>query len=368
MAARGEWPPARWTRRLSDLLATHPRLGLAAKAALAASAAWVLVQLIPGPGADYPYYAPLGAVLATSTTLAGSARESAQAVSAITLGAAVALAADGLLGPNVVAIATVIAVGVLLAGWERLGSSSSWVPTSALFVLIIGHANPFHYVLGYAGLTLLGALVGVAVTAAFPPLPLTPASVQLGRLRQTLAEQLDDVVDGLQQEHPPTEDEWRGRMHAVEPVLTQMRAAVREADEARRGNRRAGRYRGTAERLYQQARALERLAFLIEDLTRLIAETEIAENEDVALGPSLRPAAARALAGLADVLRSVEGATADDEATERAYDALEQLVAALRHTRATTDEDLFAAGGIVENVRRSLASVGRPPERSDPTR
>lgn len=347
---------------LRETLAEHPRLGLALKAALAASAAWALVQLIPGPAADYPYYAPLGAVIATSTTLAGSARESVQAVAAITLGAAIAVGVDALAGPNVVTIAAVIGIGVLLAGWKRLGSASSWVPTSALFVLIIGDDEPLPYVAAFAGLTLMGALVGLAVTAAFPPLPLTPARLQLGRLRDTLAGQLDDLAAGLQQEHPPTQDEWRSRTHAIDPVLAQTRAAVTQIDDARRGNRRAGRYRDETDRQYQQARALERLALLIEDLTQRIAETEIAENEYVALGPSLRPAAARALGRLADVLRSVEGATADEETVRQAYDALQDLTADLRRTRATTDDDLFVAGGIVENVRRSLAAVRGAPQ------
>jgi uncharacterized membrane protein YgaE (UPF0421/DUF939 family) len=332
-------------------------VGLAVKAAFAASVSWALVQLVPGPVADYPYYAPLGAVIATSSTLAGSARGAMQAVTAIMLGAVVALGADALWGPNVVTIASVIGIGVLLAGWKGLGSSSTWVPTSALFVLIIGHGNSLAYVAGFAGLTLMGALVGLAVMAAFPPLPLTPASLQLGRLRDTLADQLEDLVAGLQQERPPTQEEWRGRMHAIDPVLAQMRAAVGQADEARRGNRLADRYRDDADRQYQQARALERLAFLVEDVTQLIAETEIAENKHVALGPSLRPPAARALDRLAHVLRSVDEATAGAEVSRAAYDALQALTAELHRTRATTDDDLFIAGSIVENVRRSLAAV-----------
>ena len=61
----------RWTRGAVRTWARHPRYGLAAKAALAASLAWAVVQLVPGPASAYPYYAPLGAVIATSTTLAG---------------------------------------------------------------------------------------------------------------------------------------------------------------------------------------------------------------------------------------------------------------------------------------------------------
>ena len=74
----------------------HPRWGMVVKA-VAASLAWALVQLVPGAAGDYPYYAPLGAVVATSATLARSVREATQTVGAIGLGAAVALVVDGAL-------------------------------------------------------------------------------------------------------------------------------------------------------------------------------------------------------------------------------------------------------------------------------
>lgn len=341
--------------------ARHPRLGLAVKAALAASLAWALVQLVPGPAADYPYYAPLGALIATSTTLTGSVREAMQAVTAISLGAAVALTADALAGPNLLTIALVVGVGVLLAGWPRLGDARSWLPSSALFVLIIGNGNPTGYVLGFAGLTLLGALVGLAVTAAFPPLPLAPAQTQLRFLRDTLADQLDDLADGLRQELPPTAEGWQGRTRTIDPVLAQMRAAVDQAREAQRGNRRARRYADHMQQQVRQARALERLTLLVEELTDVLADTERAEFERVALGPTLRPTAARTLGALAGALRSVEAETAEPASLRSTEEALEAFRDEVRRTRTTTQDDLFVAGSIVDAVRRGLMSLS-PPE------
>ncbi|MGY1916746.1 hypothetical protein [Blastococcus sp. SYSU DS0973] len=351
-----------WRGAAQRTWARHPRWGLALRAAVAATIAWWLAQLVPGPLSDYPYYAPLGAVIATTaSTLAGSVRSSVQTVAAIALGAGVALAGDALIDQRLLTLAVVVAVGVVLAGWQRLGSSSSWLPTSAIFVLILGSENTTAYVLGYSGLTFLGALVGVAVAAVVPPLPLAPAQQTLATLREALAGQLDDLVEGLRQEHPPTQVEWRSRIHTIDPLLAQMRAAVQQTDEARRGNRRASRYRRAADRQYRQARALESLTLLVEDLTLLIAETEIADREQVPLGRQLRPPASRALAALAAVLRSVDGATADPGTTRDAYAALDDFTAELRRARVTTDDDLFEAGNIVENLRRSLAAV-RPPE------
>lgn len=356
----GRLSPSALHRRVGRVWARHPRLGMAIKAALAASLAWALVQLVPGPAADYPYYAPLGALIATSTTLTGSAREAAQAVTAIVLGAAVALGVDLVGGPNLVTIALVVAIGVLLGGWSRLGSARSWLPTSALFVLIIGNSNPTGYVLGFAGLTLLGALVGLAVTAAFPPLPLAPAQAQLQLLRDTLADQLDDLADGLRQESPPTAEGWRDRTRTIDPVLAQMRAAVDQAREAERGNRRARRYAGDTQQQVRQARSLERLALLVEELTDALADTERAEFEQVALGPALRPAAARTLAALAAALRSVRTEHADPEAFHEADEALQELTDQVRRTRTSTQQDLFVAGSVIDAVRRGLMSLGQP--------
>jgi hypothetical protein len=90
----------------------------------------------------------------------------------------------------------VVGLGVLLAGWHRLGSSGSWTATSALVVLILGSQDPGS-VTAYTGLTALGAGIGLA---------------------------------SLQQPHPPTEDEWRrragwrGRIRSGRPRSLALRA------------------------------------------------------------------------------------------------------------------------------------------------
>ncbi|HET7325973.1 MAG TPA: aromatic acid exporter family protein [Nocardioidaceae bacterium] len=338
------------------VLARFPRLGLAAKAAAAAAAAWAAVFQIPGSN-DYPYYAPLGAVIAVSTTVAGSIRESVQGVVAILIGAAVALAVDVTFGPNLVTIALVVAIGTLLAGWERLGSMASWVPISSLFVLIIGNSDPLDYVLAYGGFTTIGAAIGIGLNLAFPPLPLTPAEATMSRLRDTLASQLCELADGLRQQQPRTGDEWEERRWTIEPISAQMRTMIQKAAEARRGNRRAKRYRNMADLLYQQARALQRMTFLVEDLTVLIAENERRDRERFALGQSLREPAARVIEATADVLRSVQGATAERDELRTADAALNDMVHAVRDARQASEEDMFAAGSIVVSLRRCLSAV-----------
>ena len=62
-------------------------------------------------------------------------------------------------------------------------------------------------------------------------------------------------------------------------------------------------------------------------------------------------------AALAAALRSVEDAAADPEALGRARACLDEFTAAVRRARATTTDDLFVAGDVVQAVRRSLDAL-----------
>src|SRR3546814_4896585 len=75
---------------------------------------------------------------------------------------------------------------------------ASWVPISGLFILIVGGADPAHYVLAYLGLTALGAVVGVLVNLAVPPMPLIATNDVQDSLRNILADQLDGLARGLE--------------------------------------------------------------------------------------------------------------------------------------------------------------------------
>jgi uncharacterized membrane protein YgaE (UPF0421/DUF939 family) len=343
--------------RLVDVVRRHPRLPLAAKCAVAAALAWLIVLPLGGVADDYPYYAPLGALVAVGTTLVSSLRASVQGVLALLLGAALSIGVGVLPLPEVVAIASVVGFGTVFAGWRYLGEMATWVPISGLFILTIGRADPGDYALAYVGLTGLGALVGILVNAAVPPLPLTATSATQSTLVNRLASQLEDLADGLLQERLLTPHEWAERTWEIEPHSKQMRHMVDEADEARRANWRARKWRETADRQYALARALEQLSFMVENITGLLVEQEHAERRIVVLGPSLRPPTAAALQAMAQALRSIEGAAADPQALQRADRALRQLAAAVRDLRGRTEDDLFAAGTIVTAVDRGIAAL-----------
>lgn len=338
--------------RVRRAWAAYPRISLALKAAVAAALAWLLVRPLGGVAQDYPYYAPFGAVAALSATVVRSARATAQAGAAIGIGAATALVARDLGLPEVLAIAVVVATGTLLAGWPRLGVMGSWVPMSALFVLIIGDRDPAHYVVGYLGLTLTGALVGVAVNLTFPGLPLTPTRLSLRRLRTELAEQLDDVADALRQQEPPTLEEWSVRRRLIRPHLDRMRALVDETAEASRANWRALRWRADTDHQHELAVVLEDVAVLIHQVVSLIAERERRDQSEVALGTTLRPLAAQALDATAFLLTALDDEQHRDDAVVRTRAAIDALRDATRQAWHGAGEDRFTAAAIVTALER----------------
>lgn len=348
------------TGRALRLWALNPRWSMAVKASVAAAIAWYVGVLAPAPFSDYPYYAPLGAVIATSTTVARSVRETAQTTGAILLGVVIARLADAVLDPGAASIAVVVCLATLGAGWSRLGEMGAYVTTTALFVLVIGSGDPGDFVGAYAGLVVAGALVGIGVNFAFPPLPLSPSDVALDGLRDTLADQLDSLADGLRGDRPPTAEEWDDRRFAIRPVLEKSREAVAYAGEASKGNWHARRYSAWSVAQARRSVMLEKHANLVDHLTNLLTETETQTARDPALGPDLRPPAADALAEYAAALRALEVSTDDSipdppTALREAVDALRDAV---REQRSRREGDFLAAGALVLGLDRALRSVG----------
>ncbi|HLT83537.1 MAG TPA: hypothetical protein VKZ83_04815 [Phototrophicaceae bacterium] len=355
-ASRPSWWREQWRR--------HPRPALAIRAAIAASLAWVLVGFLPGPAADYPYYAPFGAVIATTFTLAGSVRESLQSVGAIAVGGVVGWVVDRLplSGPG--AVAAVVVLAVVLAGWRPLGPMGGWVPTAALFTLIVGHGEET-YIGAYAGLTLVGALVGIAVNAVFPPLPLAPAQAAVGRFRTTLARDIQELAALLDGEELPTAQEWHDR-HAVAPrERAYMQTAVNEVGEAAHRNRRARRYSRSIEALREEARTLDRIGLVVTELADLVLH-DVAGNghRDLLTGDvqeKIRTALetiAAALAGASDA-GTADGPDGPDDppSSEDAVDAVEDARAV-----SPRRDDQLLVDSILVSLRRaadSLATVER---------
>ncbi|MBI9115693.1 FUSC family protein [Sanguibacter suaedae] len=341
----------------------HPRWGLAVRATVAAVIAFPVALLVPEPWSAYPYYAPLGAVVATSVTLASSARESAQAVGAILLGAAVAQVVDLLVPWTLPSLALVVLVGVALSGLRVLGGLGSWVPTSALFVLIVGDADPVGYTGAYIGLTFVGAVIGILVNAVKPPLPLTPATFALHDLRKAVVAQLDDLGDALVAEERPGPDEWLGHQHDLVTVARQVDDAVARATEAAEANWAARRHAAWRAHQSRQSRLFVDLTHRVAELTGLVVESERSRLRSDPLDGDLRTVTARTFRDVARAVEAADRLDGDADAYDAARRAVDDLETTVGRVRVDPSREPGAAVGITLALSRVVDTLTEHYER-----
>ncbi|MBB2900522.1 uncharacterized membrane protein YgaE (UPF0421/DUF939 family) [Kineococcus radiotolerans] len=338
----------------------HPRAGLAVRTALAATLAWQLALWLPGEtAATYPYFAPLGAVVGSWSTVRSSVRNSASSLAGIILGALLALTAAEVLGRGFLVVPVVVFLATLLAGWRVLGEQRTWVLTVSLFVLTAAAAHPVRYAAAYCGLTLLGGVVAIAVNALFPRVPLAESEQALQQLSSTLADQLDDLAEGLRRDEPPSAEEWRDRVHSLAPVREALRARRLETEESLLGNVRRRRVLEPVRRQHVRGVSLANLSARVEELSELLVEVQTRSDRAVSLPVDLRWPTAAVLTSLSALLRAD---AADEQAFRDHRDALRQEVQRLSAAQAAAAyPDAMAqqtAGAVVTTLRRCLGSLG----------
>lgn len=327
---------------------TQPRLLLAAKTAFAASLAWLLAPHLPFMDAHYSYYAPLGAVISMYPTLISSVRTGLQALLGLAIGAGLAFGVLALGGPPVIGVALVVGVGVLVSGLRFLGAGRSWVPITALFVLLIGGPHADNYSVNYLVHMLFGVLVGAAVNVLIlPPLYLRRASARLDALRDHVAAHLNDVARLLRDDAGGDHD-WSSGVDRLNDTARAVRAAVQQADESRRGNPRGRRTGGAIDLDYQRLRALERVLFFVRDLNEVLAETHPLDDGELA----------QALDSVAALVASpVQGEQTPHRLAE-AEDALAELQRTLdRHADSPSD---VANDMAITVALRHIVDASRP--------
>ncbi|MFQ1003145.1 FUSC family protein [Modestobacter sp. SSW1-42] len=335
------------------------------RAALAAALAWQAALLLPPALSAYAYYAPLGAIIAVSPTVADSASAAWRSVLAILIGFGLAVAVHEVTRalPDTLTIGLIVALAIAVEQWRLLREQASWVSFAAVLMITVGTSDPTEYAVRYAGLTLLGAAVGVLVTTVlFPPLQLTTAVQRIATTRELLAGHLEEMAAGLRTGRIPAPDAWAQRTEVLGGALDRMRSAEARVERARRANPRARHWQGTAGSIREQSRALDRVAVLVDDLTDLVVEFEPhrrgLDRVDGATGWVL----ADALTGLARVVRIPYHAT-DTEPDERdaaiadAVAALDRLTTLLRTSEIADDEGFFALGAVTVGMHRSLQTL-----------
>jgi uncharacterized membrane protein YgaE (UPF0421/DUF939 family) len=347
-------------------LLRRPALQRGVRAAVAAGLAWQVAVLLPPLLSDYAYYAPLGAVIAVHPTIADSASAAWRSVLAILTGFLLAVAVYELTRavPNALTIALIVALAIAVEQWGLWREQASWVSFAAVLMLTVGLDDPDTYVLRYAGLTLLGAAIGVLVTTVlFPPLQLTRAVEQIGRTRTLLGEHLHVIAGTLRDGRVPDSAEWADRAGRLDRELDRMRAAEAQVERSRRANPRARRWQGRATSIREESRAVDRVAVLVDDLASLVVEFQPHRRGIDLVDAGTGWVLADALDGLAGVVRtpyhSTDGTTPDerDAVIATATGALDRLVGLLRTATVSDDEGFFALGAVAVGVRRGLLAL-----------
>lgn len=344
----------RWSRTSG----TQPRLLHAAKAAGAAALAWFIARHVPGVASDYPYYAPLGAIVAMQTTVYAGLRNGIQTLVGILLGIAVAGFTMIVGDPGILAVALAVGIGVLVGGFRVLGEGSTWVSTAALFVLLVGGANAEGYSFGYLVQMAVGVVVGLLVNfLVFPPLHFWDAERRIDEVNAVLAEHLEGLARVLESGERD-EDAWNRQQDKLDRAIADVRARVSVAHESRKINPR-GALRGSRARLQQDGarfRALERVAWYTTDLTELVARSGPVSSNLGRPDPAFTEPLTEAIRQLACVIR---GECPEDEG-DKAIERLERALDASRENPshvAVTASALVALRGIVESERRATDNL-----------
>lgn len=343
-------------------LITHERVLLAVKTALAAAIAWWIALRVPGVAAQYPYYAPLGAVACMYPTVAGSARQGFETLLGLAVGFALAFPVILIGDVSLLAVAIVVGVGVLAAGLPKIGAGRDWIPIASLFVLLIGGENPEEYSFGYLVQMLVGVIVGLAVNMLiFPPLHLNGAISGLQNFRELLARQLSDMAAAIGESWPPEHEEWSQRESDLSDLGHEVRAAVQLADSSRHGNLRRRRHQRDLDADYHTLQAMERIAFHVQDMTEVLAGAIWHTPESTPLAPALVRPLENAVSLTA---KAIDDWDPDGSSMSDAEEAVEDLMRQISAS-AASDERIQATASLGMDLRRILLTVraeGNPSE------
>jgi uncharacterized membrane protein YccC len=329
-----------------------PRLQLAMKAGLAAGIAFAIAPLMPGSAADYPYYAPLGALVAMYENVAGSMKQGVQTLVGLAIGIGLAFVLFILGSPSPLTVGIVMAFGVVLAGLPKIGAGRDWIPTAALLVLLVGGHNPDQFSFGYLLQMGAGVTVGILVNLlVFPPLHFRAAELSIAELRLALAQQLWDMAKALKESWPPEHEDWSKRSDSLEASARTVRLAVEKADASRRANPRRRLHPRDIELDYSNLRDLERVTFHVQDVTQVLSDVIWAKDTPFVVPDEYAAPLADCMSAVGDILRAIEEESPDGQ-LER-IEAADAAVKALTG-RIGTEETATDAPSAVESILMSL--------------
>lgn len=332
------------------------RLLLVVKTTLAVGIAWAAAQFMPGVTDEYPYYAPLGALLSMYPTLMQSAKSGLQTLLGLLAGIALALLVVVTVGPTWWTIPLVAGVGVLLSGTGWFGAGKEYVPVAAMFVLIIGGQESEDYSLGYLTQMAVGVAVGLAVNLLIFPRVLTGvAAARVVTFRGQLANHLNEIGKALSDSWPPERDGWARDSAALAETSRDVRQALDEADASRKGNPRAIRGRHGTGDIHKQLEALELVAVRIRDIAETLADAIWERPGGLGLDPTLAEPLSEACHRVADCIDLAGDDSAEaHQCRELAAHAIRVLLERVNEVAASSGQTIGPAALISMHLRRIL--------------
>lgn len=284
---------------------TPPRLLLAFKAATACTIAWIVAPHMPGVVAQYPFYAPLGALSVMYPTLLGSMRTGLQTILGLALGMALALIVLITDLNTIITLFIVIVLGTILAGVRKLGVGADYIPMTALFVLVIGGPNADDYSVGYLVQMTTGAAIGLIVhLLVAPPVDVRSASLELGRAEKLLVHYLRDVAREVRTPGATSRRDWVEVNFQLAQMTTEVRGVVQESATAMKGNPRMllPNYKNQDPGLARLIR-VEYVAFYMRNLTDVLRRLFATDGSHMVVPAEVSKELERALRAVAEVLR-----------------------------------------------------------------
>lgn len=341
------------------------RLLFVAKTTLAVGLAWIIAPHMPGVTDEYPYYAPLGALVSMYPTLMGSAKTSLQTLLGLATGIGLATLVILTIGPTWWTVPLVIGLGVLLSGTGWFGAGREYVPIAALFVLVVGGQDAEDYSLGYLTQMAVGVVIGLLVNVLIAPAPLTKAAeARVDAFRAQLGSHLHDIGSAVSESWPPEHQQWADDAASLADTAAELRSELAEADESRRGNPRAWGRRGETRHIHDELATLDRIAHLIRDISDATADTIWERPAALPLDPTLPEPLSAACHAVADVIAQA------DPSSSRSHRQRGEAARAIRLLLEQVDDRTFdvhssMGPGVLTamHLRRILILSGTPESR-----
>jgi uncharacterized membrane protein YgaE (UPF0421/DUF939 family) len=267
-------------------------------------------RLLTGPA---PLLAPLTTLLVAQVTVFETIRSGFQRVGSVVAGVLVAVLLSTVVGLTWWGLALVILASLVIGQFLRLGEQALEVPISAMLVLAVT-GQPEAAALSRVLETLIGAVVGVAVTVVGPPVYVQPAADAVGELADDLATLLNAMGEELTESWSSEQArDWTHKAQELDRPLRTAESALVRAEDSLRMNPRSKRMIEGASSLRPGLAALEHAAIQVRAICRDLADLADAIEERGRAEPEMLIALGRLLVELGEGVSAFGQLVAPDE-------------------------------------------------------